>query len=258
VYIPVMTLPKRTLKRGLLALAALLVLAVAAFVWWALTPLGPAPDALEAMEETETVEVAELEHGIAFSPKGEETPVGVVFYPGGRVDVRSYAPLARDLADVGYLVVLVPMPLNLAVLGADRADTVISAYPDVEAWVVAGHSLGGAMAARFASGSEDVDALVLLAAYPPAGSDLSDRGIPVVSVYGTRDGVLDEERFSEADSLLPDDTRYVPIEGGNHARFGSYGPQPGDMDAYLSAEMQRDITLAAMGEVLLPLRIRTR
>jgi hypothetical protein len=31
--------------------------------------------------------------------------------------------------------------------------------------------------------------------------------------------------------LLPIDTSWVPIPGGDHAQFGDYGPQPGDNPA---------------------------
>jgi pimeloyl-ACP methyl ester carboxylesterase len=48
-------------------------------------------------------------------------------------------------------VVIVPMPLNLAVFGSQRFQEVIAAYPEIRHWAVGGHSLGGAMAAHFAT-----------------------------------------------------------------------------------------------------------
>ena len=102
------------------------------------------------------------------------------------MDFRSYAPAARAIASAGYLVVMVPMPLNLAVLAPDRALEVQKAFPTVRQWVIGGHSLGGAMAARFAyKHPERVQGLVLWAAYPPGSDNLSNSTIAAVSISGT-------------------------------------------------------------------------
>ena len=47
-------------------------------------------------------------------------------------------------------------------------------------------------------------------------------------------------------ALLPDDTAYLEIGGGNHAGFGAYGPQRGDGEASLPALLQWDQTAAAL------------
>jgi hypothetical protein len=36
------------------------------------------------------------------------------------------------------------MPLNLAVFSPNKADEVITDFPEIEEWYIAGHSLGGA------------------------------------------------------------------------------------------------------------------
>jgi hypothetical protein len=46
-------------------------------------------------------------------------------------------------------------------------------------------------------------------------------------------------------ALLPPDAQYTPLEGGNHAQFGWYGPQPGDGKATLSHEEQETRIVAA-------------
>ena len=38
----------------------------------------------------------------------------------------------------------------------------------------------------------------------------------------------------------------VEIEGGNHAQFGNYGPQKGDLPATISTEEQQAQTVAAI------------
>lgn len=236
---------KRRTGRVLLALAALLTVAVAAFVVWAqaTNPIGP--DAEAALQTGGGVRVEQNEW-IVFHPAADPTR-GVVFYPGGRVDARAYAPLMRQIAQDGALAVIVPMPLNLAVLGSSRADDVIAAYPDIETWVIAGHSLGGAMAAAYVDQNPGaVDGLALLAAYPAEANSLAGDALPVVSVYATNDGLATVEEVDARRPLLPDDTVYVEIEGGNHAGFGSYGVQPGDGTASTPPAEQQAQTAGAI------------
>jgi pimeloyl-ACP methyl ester carboxylesterase len=199
-----------------------------------------------------------LSASVTFTPVGDEPRVGLIFYSGGRVDPRAYATLLREVADRGYLVVAPPMTLNLAVLSPDRADEVIADHPEIDTWAMSGHSLGGAMSARYTrENSETIRALTLLAAYPAGSDDLSDSDAVIVSAYGTRDGVVDPDAFSESVELLPADAAFLPIEGGNHAQFGSYGLQAGDAEATISAEDQQWQAADAIGLAMRPLRIRT-
>jgi predicted esterase len=229
-----------------------LILAVAAagFVIWALAAAGPMPQAVAALQSTEQVAV-EPGRWLVFRPTANPAQAGLVVYPGGRVDPRAYAPAARAIAGQGYLVVIVPMPLYLAVLAPDAAVEVLAAYPEVKRWAIAGHSLGGAMAARFAyTHPGAVKGLGLWAAYPAAGDNLSGSGLAVVSVYGSRDGLATAEKIDASRALLPADTRWVRVEGGNHAQFGWYGPQDGDNAASISREEQQAQVIEATLEML--------
>jgi hypothetical protein len=51
-------------------------------------------------------------------------------------------------------------------------------------------------------------------------------------------------------TLLPSTTRWVALEGGNHAQFGWYGPQSGDRPATLSHTEQQAQIVAATLELL--------
>jgi pimeloyl-ACP methyl ester carboxylesterase len=245
---------KNRLLRAAAAIGLVLLLAVGAFAAWALNVPAPQAEALAALQSDANVTVEQGEW-LVFAPAGEAPVTGLVFYPGGRVDARAYAPAARAIAAEGYLVVIVPMPLNLAVLAPGRAADVMAAYPEVAAWAVGGHSLGGAMAANFAAARpEAVRGLVLWAAYPAASDDLSAADLAVVSVYGTRDGVASVEDVLAAAERLPPDTGWVPLAGGNHAQFGWYGPQAGDDAASLSHADQQARTVAATVALLAALR----
>lgn len=225
--------------KALLVIGVVLTTLVVGFVAWALTPARPLPEALAALDSDASVEVRDGDN-IEFLPLTASTPapLGVVIYPGGRVDPRAYAPLARALATRGHVVVIARVPLNLAVFATDRAVDVIAAHPDVSRWVVGGHSLGGSMAARFVHENPTrVAGLFLWAAYP--ADNMTRTPVPVLSVHATRDGLTTPADIAASRANLPANATFVAIDGGNHAQFGSYGAQPGDNPATVSRAVQQ-------------------
>lgn len=223
-----------------------LLVAAGVFVLWALTTPEPGSEAVAALQSDDLVLVID-DDGYTFEP-AQPTDVGFVFYSGGRVDPASYAAPAREIAEAGYLVVVPDLTLNLAVLDADAADDVIAAHPEIDRWVIGGHSLGGAIAASYAvDHPETVAGLVLWAAYPANDTNLSTLDTAVVSVYGTRDGLTTIAEIDESRANLPADTFFVPIDGGNHAQFGDYGSQSGDNPAAISrVEQQAEAVQASL------------
>ena len=191
--------------------------------------------AIAATHSAGEVVVEQKGNTLAFIPENAET--GFIFYPGGKVEYTAYAPLMRALADHGVLGVLVRMPLNLAVLDVNAASGIPEQYPQVRRWYIGGHSLGGSMAASHAAkNSSAYEGLVLLAAYSTA--DLSASALPVISIYGSEDGVLNREQYAGYRRNLPAAFEEHIIEGGCHAGFGSYGPQDGDGVPTLTGEAQ--------------------
>ena len=175
---------------------------------------------------------------------------GLIFYPGGKVEYTAYAPLMRACAEKGILCVLVKMPCNLAVLDMNAADGIAGQYPDIDAWYIGGHSLGGAMAAAYAADhSGELDGLILLAAY--STKDLSGSGLEVLSVYGSEDRVLDLEKYREYRKNLPDGVAEIVIDGGCHAGFGSYGPQKGDGTPAITNEEQIIMAASEIADIVL-------
>lgn len=202
------------------------------------------PEAVAALESDAQVTVSHVagQDWYVFSPTAGETNTGLIVYPGGFVDPVAYAPIAREIARRGYLVVLDPMPLNLAVTAVDAADDIITAFPDIVHWAIGGHSLGGAMAAEYsANAPQNVDGLALWAAYPAANTDLSRLPLTVVSIYGDADGVAAAEDIVGAAQRLPSDAQFIVIRGGNHTQFGSYGQglQRGDNPATIGRDEQQ-------------------
>jgi len=226
-----------------IGLLTILVIGLIGFFVWAETPYRPDATAMESIDRAAT----QTENGWLIFEPDETTPTtGLVLYPGGRVDYRAYAPQAEAIADAGFKVVLVPMPLNFAIFGANRADDVIDAFPEIRTWAVGGHSLGGAMAAEYVKTSpSSIKALILWAAYPAGNNDLSGINLEVLSIYASNDEVASPEEIQDSKQRLPDDTVYINIEGGNHAGFGWYGPQNGDGALEISKPNQEDQIVSA-------------
>jgi len=243
----------RRALRLLLIVPALLLVLIGGFVAWGLTPLGPTDSALAALKSDNTVTVTHAKEGWVFTPVSRRQTRGYIFYPGGHVDARSYAPYARALARQDCLVVISEMPLSLAVLKPGAADAAIANHPEVASWSIGGHSLGGVMAAQYAARHLDtIRGLVLLASYPTASSGLADSGLRVTSLVGLQDTVVNKQAWLDAKPLLPADTRFREIVGANHGQFGDYGPQPGDTaEPDMSAAEQQRLSVSESVAVIL-------
>jgi hypothetical protein len=219
----------------LLALTAV----VAGFLAWAEMPLAPMPEALAALNSDSAVTVT-IDRWLVFQPTNFSSNVGLIIYPGGHVDYRSYAPEAHALAAEGYLTVIVPMTFNLAIFGENSATDVINGYPQVKTWAIGGHSLGGVIAAQYCHDNPGkIQGLVLWAAYPEAGTDLSKSNLKVTTIHGTLDGAVNDSQIQGSLIQLPSSTTIVEITGGNHGQFGWYGNQPGDNPATISRSVQQ-------------------
>ena len=208
-------------------------------------------DADAAMASDETVRVLSADFGWRFDGPSETD--ALIFYPGAKVEAEAYAPLCRTLALSGVDVCLVRTPLRLAVLGINKADTIIGSVQYAR-WMIGGHSLGGVCAALYASKHpEKLDGVVMLASY--ATRPLDD-GLSALYIYGTEDGILNMQSYRDFRENAPEQAAELVIEGGNHAQFGSYGMQRGDGAARITREQQIEQTAAAIAGML-PGTVRT-
>lgn len=241
---------KKILKYIGIGLLAFLGLSVAGLYIWSSTSTYPAGEiAFSALESSAAVSVSK-ENWIIFEPE-ETSDIGVIFYPGGLVAPEAYAPVSHQLAEQGILVIITPMPLNLAILNTNKADAVLQAYPDIINWVLAGHSLGGAAASIYVeNNSTKIDGLAIWDSYPPDSANLSDNAIHVISIYGTTEGVPNTDNFENKKYLLPEHAIFSSIEGASHAQFGDYGPQKGDVTPTISADEQHELVTELMMEFI--------
>lgn len=187
---------------------------------------------------------------ITFTPKKNKATKGLILYPGAKVDIGSYAPLAKNIAKNGYEVVIVNATLNMPIFSPNKAMEVINEHKDIKTWIVGGHSLGGTASAKFATKNKDlISGVILLASYP-SNDELISSNMEVLSIWGSKDGVLNFKKLIEAKRKLPSDTTYIEIEGGNHAQFGDYGKQNGDNEAVINQDKQLQITSKSIIEFL--------
>lgn len=198
--------------------------------------------AMQYLEGTDEVKVRKISSGLFLDGSGED--YAMIFYPGAKVEYTAYLPMLMQMAEQGIDCFLVKMPGNLAFLGSDKAEGIMKDY-EYDHWYMSGHSLGGAMAASYAARHlEELDGLVLFAAYPT--DSLVRDGFQVISVYGSEDRVLNQVKMEEGLKWMPADYTEVCIQGGNHAQFGSYGVQQGDGQAQITPQEQWKQTVQAV------------
>lgn len=194
-----------------------------------------------SLKSSTLLNVEEKKSTIEFTPTLNAKKTGFIFYPGGKVEEEAYAPLINKLSNTGVYCVIVRMPFRLAVLGSSKADSIIKNHLEIENWYIGGHSLGGAMAASYASSHSDkIQGLILLAAY--STKDVKD--LSVLSIKGSEDKVLNLDKYEKYHSNLPDDVIEITIPGGIHSYYGNYGMQKGDGEATITREKQQNLTVA--------------
>ena len=123
---------------------------------------------------------------------------------------------------------LIPVfPVDLAVTDPNRADRLLP-LAEGKPVVLGGHSLGGAMAARYALRQPNAaTGLVLLGAYSTDGDDLSGLPLDVLVLAAENDGLASLGEVRAGLGRLPSAQLKV-INGSAHSFFGRYGPQAGD------------------------------
>ena len=189
------------------------------------------------------ISVKDNDNYFVFEPKQKFDKV-FIFYPGAMVDPKAYVPLCRKISENGIQVYLIKMPWRLASKGYEIPKELHLFTDKSKTYILAGHSQGGKMAAQFVKENPTlVDKLILIGTTHPRDISLADNAIPVLKIYGSDDGVADEKTIFQNKSKLPVTTKFVKIEGANHAQFGYYGFQFGDNLAKISREKQQNETL---------------
>ena len=226
---------KKWLIAGEIVLLILTILA-GAFFWYVSDYYRSEAVALAVMGQDSGIS---QQDGLTILSPSYPTDTAIIFYPGAKVEAEAYLPLLDQIRQAGVTCMLVHMPFRMAIFDADAAEEVIARFPEIQHWYIAGHSMGGAMASKFASDHPDlVDGFILMGAY--IYGDYPEEN--TLTIYGSlNQSVEDHIDYTE---------NIVEIQGGNHAQFGNYGPQKGDLPATISAEEQQRQTVEAIAAFL--------
>jgi len=228
------------------------------FIIWQVRSFQAQGFVIEDLQETPSILISEEGPSLEVMPIEHSEAAGLIFYPGAMVDPRAYLPMAHALAERGYPVRILKLPYRSALLAEQEAavhEYVHATISDsiIPYWAIGGHSRGAVLATHFVHQYPTIaDALLLVGTTHPKEAEwnLADLRLPVVKIYGTRDGIADQESILANRYLLPVATQFQPIEGGNHSQFGYYGAQLGDGKATISREVQQAQLVDLMSETL--------
>lgn len=219
-------------KKILIILSIILVLCIGGFTLYVNDYYHAQSDATTLLKQSQ---IKKMSSDLITLTPAEKSDVGIIFYPGAKVENTAYLPLLNQLEEKGYNCFLVSMPFNMAIFNKNAADEIINQYQNIKHWYICGHSMGGAMASSYvADNKEKVDGLILLGSY--IYGDVSDED--TLTIYGSLNTSV-EKKIDYKKNI-------VVIEGGNHAYFGNYGEQKGDAKASISRESQQTQTVNAI------------
>jgi hypothetical protein len=226
----------------LLIILAVLIAGVAYFAYYVSDYSHADSTALAALSSTGSYNVVDTSNSITFTPTANKSSIGVIFYPGAKVQPEAYSVIASKLALNGYTTIIVKMPFNLAIFGTNKADDVIAKHPEISTWVIGGHSLGGVFASDYAVNHQDkIEGVIYLAAYP--NTNASNATFKGLSIRGSLDGLATSTQISDNLNKFPANTTFITIAGGNHANFGNYGIQEGDNNSTITKQEQLNLTV---------------
>ena len=223
---------KKRLEIVLISILTIVVILAASFFIY-VSDYYRADDVAHAVMKSE--DTLRVQGNLAILSPNQYSDTALIFYPGAKVEHTAYIPILEKLSQSGITCVLIKMPFNMAIFDSNAADKVFEELPNIKNWYIGGHSMGGAMASSYAANHKDkVKGLILLGAY--IYGDVSPQD--TLTVYGTLNANLEKHiKYTE---------NIVIIEGGNHAQFGNYGKQKGDLPATISREEQQDQAVHAI------------
>ena len=219
------------MKSSRLTLAIFLLIV---YVFFYLTNCYKASESVnDYLKGDSLVTVKKDENGYLFDGPSEDKIL--VFYPGGKVEFKSYAPMMHNLAKKGIDTLIIKVPFNIAFFHTKDINKIKENY-NYSSWYLGGHSLGGVVAAGDTI-DNDIDGLILLASYSTKEIECN-----TLSIYGSKDGILNKKNYNEYKKNLKN-LKEIVIEGGNHSNFGNYGLQENDNLSTIDKESQQETTI---------------
>ena len=180
----------------------------------------------------------------------KKNAIGFIIYGDERVQRECYLPFMIALAEHGYCAYLPTTFGNLPILNQEGAEYVIRTYRSVHTWYIIAHGKACLVAARYAkSYASKINGLIYLggASYH---TDLSDLDLPLLSIAGSNDSLLDKTRAEKAKKNNPAGSEYISIPDGNHSGILDTILLRGDTPSSLSNEEQIEQTVLAISTFL--------
>lgn len=180
----------------------------------------------------------------------KKNAIGFIIYGDERVQRECYLPFMIALAEHGYCAYLPTTFGNLPILNQEGAEYVIRTYRSVHTWYIIAHGKACPVAARYAkSYASKINGLIYLggASYH---TNLSDLDLPLLSIAGSNDSLLDKTRAEKAKKNNPAGSEYISIPDGNHSGILDTILLRGDTPSSLSNEEQIEQTVLAISTFL--------
>ncbi len=183
--------------------------------------------------------IYDKDNNLVFTPYRHNKKEAVIIYPSSGVEPVGYAGMARKIASKGYKVVVAKVFMNYPFFAFDRADKIINSNPDKNRWYLISHNTSGDVAVKAAASNKKIMGVVFLGTYP-SGDDLKLINEPVLTIWGTNDGILDFTKFHAYKNNLPTNADFTEIVGGNNTNFADIKMIAGDNNARISNSIQQD------------------
>jgi pimeloyl-ACP methyl ester carboxylesterase len=218
----------------------LMILVVAVLAVWYQVDGQPLPEAAGYLTGPGYTSETEPDGTLVFvpaTPNGQ----GILIMHGALIKPLAYAKAGAYFAARGYTVYIPSGPARLSVNVVDAAARRLPSF-GLNGWFLIGHSMGGFSSLELVTRHQlPVRGMAFWACAMPA--DYSQLRLPMLYLYGDRDGLLPPERLADARSKLPPDVNYVAVAGGNHRGFALYSHQFFDGEATLTPAEQTDFAL---------------
>lgn len=139
---------RRYALRTLAVLGVLVLLAVGGMVAWSQIGVMPAePDPLASVTNDPRITVTDAGLALVLTPTDPTTSdapltsTGLVMIPGAKVEAAAYVATFADVVTTTGVTVVITKPwLNLAFFDVRPLSTFTDLAPNVDTWMVAGHS----------------------------------------------------------------------------------------------------------------------
>lgn len=188
----------------------------------------------EALEIADTMEKVDNDYYFY-----GESDVGFIIFSGAKVDERAYSYIAELIHEEGHTVVIPSFHFYLSAFGKNRGLEIMELNPQIDKWILIGHSLGGMPISRIAAEEpEKLEGIAFLATY--ALVDLSKTDISAIRITADNDGVMDNDWMAGYSGNLPENSTEIMLEGANHQGFGAYAARSSDGEATITWKQQQE------------------